>query len=318
MKKATVAQGEPVDTDDIESVRAFNRFYTRQAGLLDQGLLGSEYTLTEARVLYELAHRDECTATKLTHDLGIDAGYLSRILKKLERSRLIKRRRSATDGRQSAIVLTPRGRAAFEPLDRAARADVDAMLKPMSGPQRRELVSAMRTVHRVLRPEGSSLSAPACTLRDLKVGDIGWIIRRQGMLYATEYGWDGTYEALVAEILAGFVKNFDPTTEQAIIAEKDSVVVGSVFLVHESPEVAKLRLLYVEPHTRGLGIGRSLLQACIEAARARGYRTLTLWTNDILVAARRLYQAAGFRLTREEPHHSFGRDLIGQTWELAL
>jgi DNA-binding MarR family transcriptional regulator/GNAT superfamily N-acetyltransferase len=309
---------EPIDTDDIDSVRAFNRFYTRQAGLLDQGLLGSEYTLTEARVLYELAHRESCTATEITRDLGLDPGYLSRIFKKLQRARLIERQRSADDRRHSFVVLTVRGRAAFEPLDRAARADVDAMLKPMSGPQRRELISAMKTVHRVLRPDVPTQPAMACRLRPLQVGDIGWITRRQGLLYAQEYGWDGTYEALVAEILSGFMKSFDPAAEQAWIAELDGTIAGSVFLVRGSSTVARLRLLYVEPHTRGLGIGRRLVAACIDSARAKGYRKLTLWTNSVLVSARRIYEAAGFELLKEEPHHSFGKDLIGQTWELVL
>ena len=313
-----VPVSDPVDTADIDSVRAFNRFYTRHAGLLEQGLLGSEYTLTEARVLYELAHRESCMATEITHDLGIDPGYLSRIFKKLQRAQLIERRRCADDRRQSRIVLTPRGRAAFEPLDRAARADVDAMLKPMSSPQRRELISAMNTVHRVLHPGGPSQSDPACTLRPLQVGDIGWIIHRQALLYAEEYGWDVTYEALVAEILSGFVKSFNPAAEQAWIAQAGGAIVGSVFLMRASPTVAKLRLLYVEPHTRGLGIGRRLVAVCIDAARDTGYRKLTLWTNSVLIAARRIYEATGFQLVKEEPHHSFGKDLIGQTWELLL
>jgi DNA-binding MarR family transcriptional regulator/GNAT superfamily N-acetyltransferase len=309
---------EPVATGDIDSVRAFNRFYTRQVGLLDHGLHGSAYSLTEARVLYELAHRGRCTATELTSDLGIDPGYLSRIFKKLLRARLVERKPSAGDRRQRLVALTPRGRTAFEPLDRAARADVGAMLKHMSGPQRRELISAMRTVHRVLHPEAPSQPVSGCTLRPLAVGDVGWIIHRQGLLYAQEYGWDSSYEVLVAEILAGFVKSFDPAGEQAWVAEADGGIVGAVFLVRESPTVGKLRLLYVEPHTRGQGIGHRLVAACIDGARAKGYRKLTLWTNSVLVAARRIYQAAGWHLVKEEPHHSFGKDLIGQTWELLL
>jgi DNA-binding MarR family transcriptional regulator/GNAT superfamily N-acetyltransferase len=308
---------ECVDTDDIEFVRAFNRFYTRQVGLLDQGLHGSEYTLTEARVLYELAHREGCTATQLTRDLGIDPGYLSRIFKKLQRDHLIERRPTPSDRRQSAVTLTARGRAAFEPLQSAARAQVYTMLKSMSSRQRRELVSAMRTVQGVLRPEAPAADAPF-TLRPLRVGDIGWITHRQGLLYAQEYGWDESYEVLVAEILAGFVKSFDPQAEQAWVAESEGAIVGSVFLVRATTEVAKLRLLYVEPHTRGLGIGRALVEACIEAARTKGYRTLTRWTNDILVSARRIYEAAGFQLITSEAHRSFGKDLVGQTWELAL
>lgn len=227
----------------------------------------------------------------------------------------------AEDARRSSIHLTKQGRAVFDPLDRAARAQIDDMLKPMSGTQRAELVTSMQTVRRVLQPQEPGLpAAPASapTLRSLRTGDIGWIIHRQGLLYALEYGWDGTYEAQVAEILAGFVKHFDPQSERAWIAEHNGAIVGSVFLVRASADVAKLRLLYVEPHARGLGIGRQLVGSCIDFARSRGYKTLSLWTNDVLVSARKIYQAAGFQLTQVEPHHSFGKDLIGQTWELAL
>ena len=305
------------DTMDagIEAIRAFNRFYTRHLGLLDQGLLGSEFNLTEARVLYELASREASTATEIARDLGLDFGYLSRLLQKFERRQYIERRRSDADARQSWLKLTKQGQAAFRPLNRASVQQIAAMTADMKADERRALVAAMRTIRRVLQPEAIS---PPYSVRSLQVGDIGWITHRQGVLYAQEYGWDRTYEALVADILAGYVKNFDPGFENAWVAERDQAIVGSVFLVRASPSVAKLRLLYVEPSARGLGLGRHLVQTCIGFARAKGYRTLSLWTNDVLVSARRIYEAAGFRLTSEEHHHSFGKDLVGQTWELAL
>jgi DNA-binding MarR family transcriptional regulator/GNAT superfamily N-acetyltransferase len=302
--------------DAVAAVRAFTRFYTRQIGLLDEGLLKSPFSLTEARVLYELAHRDGLTATDLGRDLGLDAGYLSRMLKRFEADGLIGRAAHATDARQSIIALTARGREAFAPLDVASQAQVAALLGGLSGGDGEKLVAAMAAVRRLM--DGSRRAAPPCALRPLQVGDIGWIVHRQGLLYAREYGWDETYEALVAEILAAFVKNFDPQREAAWIAEQDGQVVGSVFLVRKSDAVAKLRLLYVEPSARGLGLGRRLVDECIAFARAKNYRTLTLWTNDVLVSARRIYQAAGFVLADEEKHHAFGKDLVGQNWNLEL
>jgi DNA-binding MarR family transcriptional regulator/GNAT superfamily N-acetyltransferase len=302
----------------IDIVRDFNRFYTGQLGLLDRGLLGSEFTLTEARVLYELASRDDITATEIARELGIDLGYLSRLLAKFERRRFIKRTRSPVDARQSSLQLTKKGRAAFDPLDRAAADQIAAMIDPMTLERRRELLASMQSVQRLLRSPSEQFEREPYVIRPLRIGDIGWITHRQGVLYAQEYGWDGTYEALVAEILAGFIKNFDSNSESGWVAERDHEIVGSVFLVRASISVAKLRLLYVEPSARGFGIGGRLVQECIEFARAKGYSTLTLWTNDVLVSARRIYEAAGFRLTQEERHHSFGKDLVGQTWDLAL
>jgi DNA-binding MarR family transcriptional regulator/N-acetylglutamate synthase-like GNAT family acetyltransferase len=302
----------------IDRIRGFNRLYTRQLGLLDQGLLGSEFTLTEARVLYELANHGETTATEIARELGIDLGYLSRLLKKFNRRRFIKRTRSRTDARQSRLQLTVKGRTAFDPLDRAARSQIAAMLGPMAPDQRVELLGAMQSVRRLLQPDSEKHAHKPYGIRGLQIGDVGWITHRQGILYAQEYGWDGTYEALVAEILAGFVKNFDQHREGAWVAERDGAILGSVFLVRASDGVAKLRLLYVEPTARGLGLGKHLVHECIEFARAKGYRTLTLWTNDVLASARRIYEAAGFQLMREERHHSFGKDLNGQTWDLAL
>jgi DNA-binding MarR family transcriptional regulator/GNAT superfamily N-acetyltransferase len=300
----------------IDAVRAFNRFYTRQIGLLDEGLLKSAFSLTEARVLYELAHRDGLTATDLGRDLGLDAGYVSRLLKKFQRLHLISRSTLVSDARQSSIALTPAGRNAFAPLNKDSHDQVAALLDRLPASEQDRLVKSMRTVQRLLG-ESAEPKIPYL-LRPLQVGDIGWITRRQGMLYAQDYGWDETYEALVAEILAVFVKSFDPKWERSWIAERDGEVVGSVFVVRKSDQVAKLRLLYVEPSARGLGIGKRLVEECIGFARAKGYKTLTLWTNDILTAARHIYQAAGFKLIEEEPHHSFGKDLVGQTWNLDL
>ena len=300
----------------IDAVRAFNRFYTRQIGLLDEGLLKSAFSLTEARVLYELAHRQGLTATDLGRDLGLDAGYISRLLKKFERLRLISRSTLVSDARQSSIALTPAGRNAFAPLNQDSHEQVRALLDRLAPADQDRLVKAMRTVQDLLgdRPEPKV----PYILRPLQVGDIGWITRRQGLLYTQDYGWDETYEALVAEILGEFVKKFDPKWERAWIAEREGDVVGSVFIMRKSPEVAKLRLLYVEPSARGLGIGARLVDECIAFSRAKGYKTLTLWTNDILGSARRIYQAAGFKLVEEERHHSFGKDLVGQTWDLEL
>ena len=303
-------------SDQVETVRGFSRFYTRQIGLLNEGILKSRFSLTEARVLYELAHRDGLTATDLGRELGLDAGYLSRLLKKFEAQGLLVRTPSRIDARQAVLALTPAGRDAFEPLNRASQDEVAAMLDRLSASERETLVKAMDTVQHLLgdKPE----SKVPYLLRSHEPGDMGWIIHRQGCLYAQEYGWDETFEALVAEIAAAFIKTFDPRRERCWIAEREGEIVGSVFLVRQSDETAKLRLLYVEPAARGLGIGRRLVDECIRFARARGYKTLTLWTNDVLVSARRIYEAAGFRLVKEERHHSFGKDLVGQNWDLDL
>lgn len=300
----------------IGEVRQFNRFYTRQIGLLEREYLQSPFTLAEVRVLYELASSKSTTATAIARDLGLDVGYLSRILKLFERRKYIKRERAGGDNRQYNVRLTPLGRRAFLPLNRAARKQVAVLLAPLCADSRNKLVESMRSIQGLL--EQHAPEAKTLNLRGLRAGDAGWITHRQALLYQQEYGWDMTYEALVSEILAKFLKSYDPTSEGAWVAEQSQKIVGCVFLVRASPTVAKLRLLYVEPHTRGLGVGRRLVDECIAFARARGYGTLTLWTNDVLVAARKIYQAAGFQLIKEEPHHSFGKDLIGQTWELAL
>jgi DNA-binding MarR family transcriptional regulator/GNAT superfamily N-acetyltransferase len=302
--------------DPVETVRAFNRFYTRQIGLLDEGLLRSEFSLTEVRVLYELAHRDGSTAAELGRDLHLDAGYLSRILKKLGNRRFIARTRSRDDARRSVLALTRAGREAFEPLNRASYDQIAGMIGQLPAGDQEKLVKAMRRVQELLG--GKPKPEVSYVLRPHRSGDIGWITHRQGILYAQEYGWDETFEALVAEIAAAFVKNFDPRRERCWIAEREGEIVGSVFLMRQSDEIGKLRLLYVEPAARGLGIGRRLVKECIRFAGTKGYKTLTLWTNDVLVSARRIYEAAGFRLVAEERHTSFGKHLVGQSWELDL
>jgi DNA-binding MarR family transcriptional regulator/GNAT superfamily N-acetyltransferase len=306
----------PAGAAEISAVRAFNRFYTGQLGLLDEGLLQSDFSLTEVRVLYELAHRDGATASDLGRDLGLDAGYLSRLLTKFETRRLITRTPSESDGRQTVLALTRMGRKAFAPLNQASHDQVAAMLAPLQPSDRDKLVGSMRIIQGVLG--GAPAPKVPCVLRGLHSGDIGWIVHRQGILYAQEYGWDETFEALVAEIAGTFVKTCIPKKERCWVAEREGQIVGSVFLVRDSDALAKLRLLYVEPSARGLGIGRRLVDECILFARAKGYNTLTLWTNDVLVSARRIYEAAGFKLVRKERHHSFGKELVGQNWDLAL
>jgi DNA-binding MarR family transcriptional regulator/GNAT superfamily N-acetyltransferase len=298
----------------VAAVRSFNRFYTGRLGVLNHHLLKSRFSLTEARLLYELASREGLTATEVGRNLKLDAGYLSRLLKAFAAQGLLKRIPSKADARQSTLALTAAGRASFRPLNRDADLQVREMLARLSPAAVEELLRAMRTVHRLLAEEPP---APV-TLRPLRPGDIGWITHRQGLLYFQEYGWDERFEALVAEITGAFVRDFDPQREQCWVADREGEVVGSVFLVRESDEVAKLRLLYVEASARGLGLGRRLVDECIRFAREKGYRRLTLWTNDVLGSARRIYEAAGFRLVRVERHHSFGQDLVGQHWDLEL
>ncbi len=299
----------------VTAVRRFNRFYTQRIGVLG-GYLKSPFPLTEVRLLYELAHGERTTATQLGRDLGIDAGYLSRILRGFERRGFIARTRSETDGRQHLITLTEAGHRAFAPLNARSRDEIAQMLGSLSGPEQGALVAAMSTIERILRtpPERQ---APYL-LRPHQPGDIGWVVARHGVLYAREYGWDETFEALVAEITAAFIRQYDPKRERCWIAERNGEPVGSVFLVRKSDEIAQLRLLLVEPSARGLGIGRRLVDECIRFARQSGYRSITLWTNNVLLAARRLYDEAGFRLTHEEPYHGFGHDLVGETWDFDL
>ena len=312
--------GYPMSDDDVDrrvgDVRHFNRFWTRQIGVLREGYLESPFSLAEVRVLYELAHREETTASELGEELGLDAGYLSRILRGFEEDHLIHRTPSEADGRRRLLRLTGRGREAFAPLDARSRGEIGAMLGGMSKAGQERLVKAMRTIEGLLgvRPE----PVVPYLLRSHWPGDMGWVVHRHGVLYAREYGWDEHFEALVAEIVAKFIQQYDPTREHCWIAERDGEIVGCVFLVRESEEIAKLRLLLVEPEARGLGIGGRLVEECIRFARQAGYRRITLWTNDVLKSARRIYEGMGFRLVYEEPHHSFGHDLVGQTWELML
>lgn len=300
----------------IAVVRGFSRFYTRLVGLLNEGMLKSEYSLTEVRILYELAHRDGLSASDLVRELGLDAGYLSRVLKRFEARGLLVRSPAPQDARQTLLALTPAGRKAFRPLDRASRDEIAQMLQALGAPERDRLVKSMLAIERLLGERAEP--AVPYMLRPLQSGDIGWITHRQGVLYNQEYGWDETFEALVAQILAKFVEEFDPGRERAWVAEREGEVVGSVFVVKESDTVAKLRLLYVEPSARGLGIGRRLVDECVAFARAKGYKRMVLWTNDVLASARRIYQAAGFQLVEQENHHSFGKDLVGQNWALDL
>ncbi|HUC18281.1 MAG TPA: helix-turn-helix domain-containing GNAT family N-acetyltransferase [Acetobacteraceae bacterium] len=316
MKERTAGSIGP-GPDATIAVRRFSRFYTRRLGLLGEGLLDSAFSLTESRVLYELAHQDGLTASLLGRELGLDPGYLSRILKKFEARGLIVRAPSTSDGRQAVLGLTEAGRAAFAPLDRGSRDQVMAMLGRLDAEETGHLTRAMATVEALLGERPAAPPAPI-VLRSHQIGDIGWITHRQALLYAQEYGWDESYEALVAEIGAQFLRAFDPQRDRAWIAEREGTILGSVFVVRVSDEIARLRLLYVEPGARGSGLGRRLVGECIRFARHTGYRKLTLWTNDVLTAARRIYQEAGFTLVAEERHHSFGKDLVGQNWELAL
>jgi DNA-binding MarR family transcriptional regulator/GNAT superfamily N-acetyltransferase len=297
----------------VEVVRRFNRFWTRRIGVLQEGYLESPFSLTGVRVLFELAHREETSASELGEELGLDAGYLSRLLRGFEEDGLIHKRPSEADGRRSILRITERGRETFAPLDARSRGDIGAMLGSLSVADQERLVGAMRTLEGLLsEPEGPYLLRPHAS------GDMGWVVQRHGILYAREYGWDERFEALVAEIVAQFIQEYDPRRERCWIAERDGENLGCVFLVKQSQEIAKLRLLLVEPHARGLGIGTRLVEECIRFARQAGYRKVTLWTNDVLHAARIIYQGVGFRLAHEEPHHSFGHDLVGQTWELEL
>lgn len=295
--------------DRAELVRRFNRFYTRQIGVLHEHLLGSEFSLTEVRILYELANRPSLTATDLCRELGLDAGYLSRVIAGFVRKGLIAKTRSAADARVAELRLTEQGRDTFAPLNDTSRREVQAMLARLSAPEQHQLIDAMGQIQSLLNE-----SAPSYLLRDPQPGDMGWIVHRHGALYAQEYGWTSEFEALVAEIVAKYLREYDPKSEHCWIAEKDGKIAGSIFVVRHDEHTAKLRLLYVEPSARGLGIGHRLVEECLRFARQAGYQKMILWTNSVLTDARRIYEKAGFELIEEEAHHSFGKDLIGQTW----
>lgn len=300
----------------VDAVRDFNRFYTRRIGLLREGLSDSPFTLPEARVLYELAKGERPTAADLTRELGMDKAHLSRLLARLRKRGLVASKISPEHAKHRLLSLTAAGRRAYAALERNTVAQMGAMLAPLAPAQRQRLTGAMNDIKQIIAGQGAS---GKIMLRDPKPGDLAFVLHRQTVLYAQEYGWDWTYESLAGHILANFIDGFDVAREQAFIAERDGVIVGSVFLMKgDAPDVAKLRLLYVDPSARGLGLGARLVNACVEAARARGYRKLTLWTNDVLKSARRIYQAAGFKLVAQNVHRSFGQDLVGQTWELEL
>jgi DNA-binding MarR family transcriptional regulator/GNAT superfamily N-acetyltransferase len=301
----------------VSEVRSFNRFYTRKIGLLAEHLPASALSLADARVLYELAQSKEQTAATIVRSLGMDKAHVSRIVARFRAGGLVQSRLNPAHGKQKLLSLTPAGRRTFKRLDRGTQLQIESLLSPLAEQERKRLVAGMQDIQSIL---GAEPPAPeSVRLRPLQVGDVGWITHRQAILYHNEYGWDWSYEGLVSKILGDFAANYDANRDDAWVAEAMGTVVGSVFLVKTAdPSVAQLRLLYVEPSARGLGVGTRLVGACVDRARALGYRTLKLWTNDILISARRIYQAAGFRLLQEEKHHSFGHVLVGQTWVLDL
>jgi DNA-binding MarR family transcriptional regulator/GNAT superfamily N-acetyltransferase len=305
-------------TNDVALFRRFNRMYTRFLGTLNEGLLNSPYSLAEARVLYELASRDAPKAREIAEELGMDAGYLSRLLGKFERDGLLKRTTSEQDGRFAELTLTAQGRSAFRKLNALSEEQAQGVLEGLSPSAAMQLIDCMRTMEGILSK--TDRRRLPYILRPHRVGDMGWIVHREGVGYAEQYGWDETFEALVARIVDQFVTNFDPSRERCWIAEIDGQSVGHIFLVKhpEEPESAKLRLLFVEPSARGMGLGDALVKECVRFARTAGYKKVVLWTQSILVGAHRIYERAGFRLVNETPHRSFGKDLVGQTWELML
>jgi DNA-binding MarR family transcriptional regulator/N-acetylglutamate synthase-like GNAT family acetyltransferase len=300
----------------VEAVRRFNRFYTRRIGVLHEALYRSPFSLTEVRVLYELAHRESPAATEIGKELGIDAGYLSRILREFGKRGLVRRTRSKSDDRRSLLSLTAKGRKVFAPLNERSNDEVRGMLSSLSARDQERIAQAMGTIEGLLGPRQQN-KVPYL-LRPHQAGDMGWVVHRHGVLYTQEYGINERFEALIAEIVAKFIREFDARRERCWIAEREGAIAGSVFLVKESDEVAKLRLLLVEPEARGLGIGNRLVSECVRFARQAGYRKITLWTNSALAAARNIYERAGFRLIRSEPDDMFRTGWVGETWELQL
>jgi len=304
-------------TAHVKAVRRFNRFYTQRIGVLDP-YLGSEFSLTEVRVLYELAHRDQPTATELGRDLSLDAGYLSRILRRFESKSWLARVPSVADGRQSLLKLTETGHAVFAPLQQQSRDEAAALLAALAPGEQQKMVSAMTTVERLLAGPEAPAATRTVILRDPQPGDMGWVVQQHGEVYAREYGWNSEFEALVADIAGKYLKNHQPDWEKCWVAEIDGERVGAVFVVRKSATVAQLRMLILTPAARGLGLGGRLTDECLAFARAKGYKKMVLWTNSLLEAARAIYAKRGFVLTKSEPHHSFGHDLVGETWELRL
>jgi DNA-binding MarR family transcriptional regulator/GNAT superfamily N-acetyltransferase len=307
-------------TSDLEqrvgAVRRFNRLYTKRIGVLQDGFLDTPYSLAECRVLYELARRDKATATEVAAALGLDHGYLSRILRGFSERGLVVKTSSPNDRRQSLLSLTTKGRMAFAPIDQRSQDDVADLLGKLSACDQDRVVAAMRTIESVLG-DTPSPDVPYI-LRPPRPGDMGWIVSRHGMVYGGEYGWDDRLEALTAEIVAAFVRNYDPRRERCWIAERDGESAGSVFIVKDSEEVARLRLLLVEPKARGFGIGARLVEEAVRFSRDAGYRKVTLWTHSVLTAARRIYEQAGFKLVDTNKHNEFGQELVGETWDLDL
>ncbi|MAS06864.1 MAG: MarR family transcriptional regulator [Ahrensia sp.] len=308
----------PVSPARIDAVRRFNRFHTRLVGALDEHLLESGYSLPQARIVYELASLrggEKITAADLGLRLGMDAGYLSRLIAALEKDWLVARTPAPTNAKKLLLALTSNGEALAEKLNAASAGEVAELLAPLNEAEQMALVGAMARIKGLLGPAPSD---PAIVLRDPEPGDLGWVVHRQGFLYGKEYGWDWTFEGLLGAIVGKYVETYDPSCERCWIAEMDGEIAGSVFVVREDAETAKLRMLYVEPCARGHGLGRRLVDEAIRFARARGYKKMVLWTNDILTAARRIYEQSGFTLISEEPHRSYGKDLVGQYWEKAL
>ena len=317
-RKAQPLSENPPLSKELErqvlAMRRFNRFYTQKIGILDDSRTYAPFSLAETRVLYELAHRDRVTASDLVRDLGLDAGYLSRILRSFARQGLIAKAPAPEDARQSLLTLTAAGRKTFAPLETASQRVLAPLLQRLKPDERAQLAGAMATIERLLGGGGK----PAVKLRPHRPGDVGWMVEAHGRLYAQEYGFDPSFEALAAEVGAQFLRDFNPECERAWIAEVDGERMGCVFLIRKSAKVAKLRVLLVDPRARGLGIGKALVGECIRFARQKGYRKITLWTNSVLTAARAIYEKAGFKLVASEKHKSFGRELVGETWELTL
>jgi DNA-binding MarR family transcriptional regulator/GNAT superfamily N-acetyltransferase len=297
----------------VDAVRRFNRFYTRQIGLLRDGMVDTRFSLTEARVIYEIGRAQEATATTVAAALGLDHGYLSRVVQGLSKAGLVTRKTSPHDRRQTLLGLSARGKAAFTKLDRGSHELVAAMLARVPSPRQPQLIAAMRTIETALEPDAAR--APAVLLRPHRTGDMGYVLESHARLYAEERGWGAPFEVLIADIVHTFLRDYDPARERCWIAERDGAPVGCVFVVKGDEQTAKLRLLLVEPQARGLGLARRLVEECIRFAREAGYRRLTLWTQSILTEARALYEARGFRLVHQAPHCSFGYELIGETWE---
>jgi DNA-binding MarR family transcriptional regulator/GNAT superfamily N-acetyltransferase len=302
--------------EHIRVVRGFNRFFTKQIGVLREGLLHSPYSLTEARIIFELANQSNLTATKLGNALGLDTGYLSRILNKLEQLRLIKKNRSDDDGRQRLISLTTKGEKIFSLLDTRSNDEVSEMLSRLNESGRARLIEAMQTIEDIFNQGSKHLKS--VYLRHHEPGDMGWVIRQHGLFYHQRYGWDESFEAFVSQICADFINQYDPQKERCWVAEMQDEQIGSIFCVNAGENVAKLRMLLVAPKARGLGLGTKMVKECIRFARRVGYKKITLWTNDILIDARKIYEKQGFKLVKEESHHSFGHDLVGQNWDLML